>query len=458
MCLEYPDVTSTREERRGRGFSPAQLVSGSFALLILLGTLILLLPIARSGPQQAEFTTALFTATSAVCLTGLNVVDTATYWSHFGQAVILCLIQIGGLGIMTLATVVSLVLAGRMGVKGRLRAAAEQRGRDIGEVRTIILGTLGFSIAFELAIAIVLSFRFYFHYGYGIGASIWEGVFHAVSAFNNAGFGLQKDNLVPFVNDAGIILPIAFGVIVGGLGFPVLLELQDRIKSGHRKAPTLTLRFTMWGTGFLLILGTVGFGLMEWNGALKHLELGPKIMAAFFHSVSTRTAGFNSIDLSNLHSSSLLLTDFLMLIGGGSGGTAGGVKVTTTAVLVAVMIAEVRGDEQLLVSGRRIPGRIVRQAMAVFMMAFVLVVFSIMCLQILMPQFNSHQITFETISAFATVGLTTGITPELPDLGRIWLVVLMYAGRVGPITVVAALAGRSNKRMYSFPVERPFIG
>ncbi|AKK03934.1 TrkH family potassium uptake protein [Corynebacterium epidermidicanis] len=451
-------MDSSISEEQKRGLSPAQLVSGSFLLLILLGTSLLLLPIARSGPQSPEFVTALFTATSAVCLTGLNVVDTATYWSHFGQAVILILIQIGGLGIMTLATVVSFVLAGRMGVKGRLRAAAEQRGRDLGEIRTIIWGTVGFSLAIELIIALLLFFRFFFSYDYSFGPAVWQSVFHAVSAFNNAGFGLQSTNLVPFVNDAGIIMPIAFGIIVGGLGFPVLLELTARLRSGHKTLPSLTLRFTLWGTTFLLVLGTVGFGVMEWNGALKELSPGSAVMAAFFHSVSTRTAGFNSIDLSNLHSSSLLLTDFLMLLGGGSGGTAGGVKVTTAAVLVAVMVAEIRGDEQLLVGGRRIPGRTVRQAMAVFMMAFVLVVGSIMGLQILMPQFSSHQIVFETISAFATVGLTTGITPQLPDVAQIWLVALMYAGRVGPITVVAALAARNNRRMYSFPVERPFIG
>lgn len=430
----------------------------SFLLLILAGTVLLLLPISRSGPENPEFTTALFTATSATCLTGLTVVDTATYWSHFGQAVIMLLIQVGGLGIMTLATVVSFVLAGQMGVKGRLRAAAEQRGRDLGEIRTVIFGTIGFSLAIELVIAVVLTFRFATEYGYDFLPAVWEGVFHAISAFNNAGFGLRSDNLVPYVNDAGIILPIAAGIIVGGLGFPVLLEIKARWRSTVKHPPSLTLIFTLVGTAILLAVGTIGFALMEWNNALRDLSPWSAAQAAFFHSVSTRTAGFNSVDLSNLQPSSLMLTDFLMFIGGGSGGTAGGVKVTTAAVLVAVLIAEIRGDDQLLVAGRRIPSRIVRQAMAVFMMAFLLVGGSILALQMLLPQFHSHQITFETISAFATVGLTTGITPELPDFARIWLVVLMYLGRIGPITVVAALAARTNRRLYSFPVERPFIG
>ncbi|MFV8381697.1 TrkH family potassium uptake protein [Corynebacterium hindlerae] len=441
-----------------RGFSPAQLVSVSFLVLILLGTALLLLPISRSGPQSPEPVTALFTATSAVCLTGLTVVDTATYWSHFGQAVILILIQIGGLGIMTLATVASYLLAGRLGVKGRLNATAEMRGRELGEVKAIILGTLGFSFFMELIVATILVLRFHEHYDLGVGASVWEGVFHAVSAFNNAGFGLASTNLVPYVGDSLIILPIACGVIIGGLGFPVLLEIRQRVHHPNRLPVSLTLRFTLWGTAVLLVVGALGTAVFEWNGALAHLSTWNAVQAAFFHSVSTRTAGFNAFDLSHLHDSTLLMTDLLMVIGGGSGGTAGGVKVTTTAVLVAVLVAEIRGDEQVFVSGRRVPNRIVRQAMAVFMMATLVLLVSILTLQVLMPQFSSHQIVFETISAFATVGLTTGITPDLPEFAQLWLVVLMYAGRVGPITVVAALAARQSKRLYRYPVERPFIG
>ncbi|MEJ5998929.1 TrkH family potassium uptake protein [Corynebacterium sp. H130] len=451
-------MSFTTRKREPQGLSPAQLVAGGFLLLILLGTSLLLLPISRSGPQSPEFMTALFTATSAVCLTGLNVVDTATYWSHFGQAVIILLIQVGGLGIMTLATVASYLLVGRIGVKGRLNAAAEMRGRDLGEVKTVIMGTLGFSLAVELMIAIILTLRFYFGYGLSVGASIWEGGFHAVSAFNNAGFGLASTNLVPYVGDAAIILPIASGIIIGGLGFPVLLEMRQRLHHRTTLPVSLTMRFTLWGTGILLALGTLGTAVFEWNGALAHLEPGTALMAAFFHSVSARTAGFNSFDLSQLHDSTMMMTDMLMLIGGGSGGTAGGVKVTTIAVLVAVMIAEIRGDDLVFVAGRRIPGRIVRQAMAVLMATALLLIFSILTLQVLLPQFASHQIVFECISAFATVGLTTGITPNLPDFAQFWLVILMYAGRVGPITLVAALAARNSKRLYRFPVERPFIG
>ncbi|MEJ5929029.1 potassium transporter TrkG [Corynebacterium sp. H128] len=448
----------SHSDSRKKGFSPAQLVSGSFLLLIFLGTALLLLPFSRSGPQSPDAVTALFTATSAVCLTGLTVVDTATYWSHFGQAVIISLIQIGGLGIMTLATVASYLLVGRLGVRGRLNAAAEMRGRDLGEVKSIILGTIGFSLFIEAVITIFLTLRFYFAYDLSPAASLWEGSFHAVSAFNNAGFGLASSNLMPYVGDFGIIVPIALGVIIGGLGFPVLLEIRQRFRTKSRLPISLTMSFTLWGTAILLITGTLGTVVFEWNGALKDLDVATSWLAAFFHSVSTRTAGFNSIDLAHLHDSTMMMTDILMLIGGGSGGTAGGVKVTTTAVLVAVMVAEIRGDDQVLVSGRRLPGRIVRQAMAVFTMTVLALLVSVLTLQILMPQYTSHQIVFECISAFATVGLTTGITPSLPEFAQLWLVMLMYAGRVGPITLVAALAARHSKRLYTYPTERPFIG
>lgn len=254
----------------------------SFLLLILAGTVLLLLPVSRSGVDNPEFTTALFTATSAVCLTGLTVVDTATYWSHFGQIIILVLVQIGGLGIMTLATVVSFVLAGQMGVKGRLRAVAEQRGRNLGEVRTVILGTIGFSLAVELVITVVLAIRFATKYGYALLPAVWQGGFHAISAFNNAGFGLQSNNLIPYVNDSGIILPVAAGVIVGGLGFPVLLEIKERRCSKVQRPRSLTLLFTLVGTAILLVVGTIGFGIMEWTNSLRELSPWSAVQAAFF--------------------------------------------------------------------------------------------------------------------------------------------------------------------------------
>ncbi|PME06926.1 ATPase [Corynebacterium ulcerans] len=441
--------------------TPARLVAGSFATLVIIGTLVLLLPISREGHAQADVVTALFTATSAVCLTGLTVVDTATYWSHFGQLVILLLIQLGGLGIMTLTSFAAWVLVGRIGVRDRLNAAAEGRGRELGEVKGLLVATLAFTVVVETAVALVLTLRFK-GLGFSWGASVWEGVFHSVSAFNNAGFGLRSDNLVAYVGDFGIILPISGAIILGGLGSPLLLELHRRHE--HRVAGiaerrfSLTAVFTIAGTFALLVIGTVGIAAFEWRGALSGFSVPTKLLASFFQSVTSRTAGFNSINIGELHPSSLVLTDFLMFIGGGSGGTAGGIKITTAAVLLTVMVAEIRGDDNVLIRGRRIPTRTVRQALAVTMLAVLLVSVSLMTMLLVAPEFEFLDISFEVVSAFATVGLSTGITADLPGVGKLLLVLLMYAGRVGPVSLVAALAARSNKRLYSYPVERPIIG
>ncbi|WP_075727520.1 TrkH family potassium uptake protein [Corynebacterium aquilae] len=459
-----PKKDSPRRKPVSSALSPAQLVAGSFASFVLIGTVLLLLPISRAdGAGGADFVTALFTATSATCLTGLIVVDTATYWSHFGQVVIMLLIQAGGLGIMTLATIASWVIAGQIGVKSRLNASAEGRGAQLGDVKTLLVATLSFTAAVEFIIACFLVVRFRFEYGMTWEQSLWWGIFHSISAFNNAGFSLHSDNLVPFVSDAGLLLPIAAAIMIGGLGFPLLLELALRLRRRtqgitHLPRVSLTTKFVLIGTTILITTGFVGFGLMEWNGALSHLSTRDKILSAFFQSVSTRTAGFNSVDFGEFHPSSLILTDFMMFIGGGSGGTAGGVKITTVAVLVAVMIAEIRGDDAILFSERRIPNRTMRQALAVFMLAGLLVAFAISIVQLIAPEFTTHQIVFEVISAFATVGLSTGITAALPTGAKLIITVLMYAGRIGPITLVAAMAAREQRRLYNYPVERPLIG
>ena len=444
---------------------PAQLVAGAFFALIVVGTLVLLLPVSRpAGQGSADVVTAVFTATSATCLTGLIVVDTATYWSHFGQFVIMALIQLGGLGIITLSTLASWIIAGRIGVKSRLNTAAEGRGGvHLGEVKTLLVATLSFTMFIEAVIGFFLVWRFHYGYGYSWPAAIWEGVFHSISAFNNAGFSLRTDNLVPYVSDVGILLPIAAAIVVGGLGYPVLLELSLRVRRRtqnvkHLPQLSLTARFTLIGTATLLLIGFAGFGFMEWNGAMSGLSAPVKVMTAAFQSVTTRTAGFNTVDFGDMHPTSLLLTDVLMIIGGGSGGTAGGMKITTIAVLVAVLVAEIRSDESVFVAGRRIQNRVVRQAMAVTTMAIILVGAAIASLMLIAPYIPTSQLAFEAISALATVGLSTGITSILPTSAKLIITLLMYAGRIGPITMVAALAARQQSRLYSFPVERPLIG
>ncbi|WP_435384197.1 TrkH family potassium uptake protein [Corynebacterium atrinae] len=439
---------------------PTTGVAMGFFGVILLGTVALMMPWAsRSTPTS--FLDAFFTSTSATCLTGLITVDTATHWSLAGQITIMLLIQLGGLGFMTLASLLGLFLAGRLGLQQRLGASAEGRGVDLGEVSWVIRATILFTLLAEAVVTVVLAFRFHIGYGYSLGRSLWEGLFHAISSFNNAGFALYTDNVIGFAADAWVLLPLAFSLMVGGLGFPVLLEAyrrtRGRLLGFHPRRWSLTARFTFVGTLFLTLSGTVLFAVAEWRGAFAHLDSAEKILNAFFASVSPRTAGFNAVDYADFHPSTLLGTDFLMFIGGGSGGTAGGVKITTAAVLLAAIIAEVMGRDSVSVHGRSIEGRIIRQALAVLTAAVGMVALSTMAILFIAPQFTSDQILFDVVSAFATVGLSTGITPNLPAPAQLILIVLMYAGRVGPLVLASALAGRSRPRQFEYPVERPFI-
>lgn len=443
-----------------------------FATLIVIGTALLMLPISSVAQSKhvgepvldggTRFLDALFTATSASCLTGLVTVDTGTHWSGFGQFVIAMLIQLGGLGFMTIASIFGLFVAGRMGLRRRASATVEGRGVDMGEVSWVVRATVLFTLATEFVVAIFLTLRFWFAYDYPLCRAVWEGIFHSISGFNNAGFALYTDNVIGFNTDAWVLLPLAFALMVGGLGFPVLLELWRHLKARVLGTKTvrwsLTTRFTLKGTVLLVLLGTVMVGLAEWHGALKGLSSPAKVLNAFFAGVSPRTAGFNALDYGDFHPSTLLGTDLLMFIGGGSGGTAGGVKITTAAVILAAVIAEIRADSSVAVSNRRIGPPVVRQALAVLAFGVGLVMSSVLIILFLAPQFTTDQIAFEVTSAFATVGLSTGITGSLPAGAQIILILLMFAGRVGPIVLATALASRARTRVFEYPEERPFIG
>ncbi|HHT33036.1 MAG TPA: TrkH family potassium uptake protein, partial [Corynebacterium sp.] len=330
-------------------------------------------------------------------------------------------------------------------------------------VAWVVRATVLFTAVVEVVVATVLTLRFHWAYGYGWPRAAWEGVFHAISGFNNAGFALYTDNVVGFASDAWVLLPLAFALMIGGIGFPVLLETARRARSRFEgRTPrrwSLTARFTWGGTALLVPAGTALVAPGEWRGALGHLGSAPtRLLNAFFAGVSPRTAGFNAVDYADFHPSTLLGTDVLMFLGGGSGGTAGGVKITTAAVLIAAIVAEVRGDGSVISNGRRLGVRVVRQSLAVLAAALVLVTGATMALLILAPQFTSDQILFEVTSAFATVGLSTGITGQLPVPAQMVLVALMFAGRVGPLALAGALAARGRGRLYDYPEERPFIG
>jgi trk system potassium uptake protein TrkH len=436
---------------------PARIVPLAFLAAIILGTVLLSLPMSTPGPTRPPVLTAAFTSVSAVCVTGLTTVDTATYWSPFGQAVIMGLIQVGGFGIMTLATLLGLLVGGRLRLRSSLIAQAETRTLNIGDVRHVVRRVALTMLAFEAAFAAVLALRFRARYDDTWSEAVWHGVFHSVSAFNNAGFALYSDNLIGFVGDAWIMFPICAAIVAGGIGFPVLFELRRRWRTPHRW--TVHTRLTVYGSLVLLAAGAGAFLALEWfnDATLGELSTWGKVVGGVTGGVVPRTAGFNSVDYGQITPETMAVNYVLMFIGGGSAGTAGGIKVTTFFLLAFVIWSEVRGERDTNVAHRRVSGETVRQALTVVLLALAAIAVGTMVI-LLVTDHALDVVLFETISAFATVGLSTGITPDLPAAAEVTLMVLMFVGRVGTITVASALALKSRHRHFHLPEERPVIG
>jgi potassium uptake TrkH family protein len=442
---------------RLRVMQPARIVPLAFLGAILVGTALLSLPFATAGPRRAPLLDAGFTSVSAVCVTGLTTVDTATFWSPFGQVVILALIQLGGFGIMTMATLLGLLVGGKLKLTSSLIAQAETHTLNIGDVRHIIRRIAFTMLLFEAVIAAVLTVRFRVAYDDSLGQALWHGVFHSVSAFNNAGFALYTDNLVGFVGDALIVFPLCVAIIAGGIGFPVLFELRRR---WH--APNLWsvhTRLTVYGSVILLVLGTAAFLALEWTneGTLGPLSTWGKVVGGVTGGVVPRTAGFNSVDYGQITAETLAINYVLMFIGGGSAGTAGGIKVTTFFLLAFVIWSEIRGERDTTIAHRKIGGPTLRQALTVALLAIGVIAAGTMVV-LLVTDLALDVVLFEAISAFATVGLSTGITADLPPVAQATLMMLMYIGRVGTITVASALALKNRHHHFHLPEERPVVG
>lgn len=446
-----------RRRRLVPALHPTQLIAVSFAVAILIGALLLWLPAAKAGPGHASFLTAIFHSTSAVCVTGLASVDMGTYWSHFGEVVIMLLVQVGGLGIMTLTSFLIIVVARRLDLRGKMIAQLESSARDLASVRSIVLAVIGLSLAFEAVIAAILALRFRLGYDMEVGSAIYNGVFHAVTSFNNAGFALWSDNLMRFATDGWVSVTVALGVIAGGIGFPVWLELRRTPFRPRRWS--LHTKLTLLLTGLLVLIGFVTVLGFEWTnpGTLGPLSAPGKLLAAFFQGVTPRTAGFNSIDYAQVRPETLLTQDFLMFVGTGPAGTGGGIKVTTLALISLMVWAELRGDPEVNAFGRRIPTTLQRQALAITLIALGAVVVATLALMAVSGNGLSETL-FEAISAFATVGLSTGVTNDWSTAGYGILIALMFLGRVGPHTVGVALALRSRPSRIRYAEEEPIIG
>ncbi|MEY4648685.1 MAG: hypothetical protein RL009_1101 [Actinomycetota bacterium] len=449
---------------------PARIVARVFGLAILVGTVVLSLPISRTANNFGGFLEAAFTSVSAICVTGLSTVDVSTYWTPFGHLMILLMIKLGGFGIVTFAVLLGILLARRIGLNSQMIGSAETPGLDQGNPRKLILKILIASSSFEFLVATFVTLRLWLGYGYSFGDASWYGTFHAISAFNNAGFSLYSNNLMGFATDGWVLMPLNVAVILGGLGFPVVFELGRRIIGRVRASQvggviesalhwTLSTRLVIWSTLVLLVFGSVYFAAIEWNNpaTLGPLDFGSKLLNAFTQSVQPRTAGFNSVDLSQVYPATLMGMDLLMFIGGGSASTAGGIKIGTAAVLLFIVWTEIRGETAVNVGSRRLPRSIQRQALTIISLASLAVITATILIS-LTTKFTTDQIFFEVVSAFGTVGLSTGITAQMPPFGQIILMALMFGGRLGLVVVATALAVRQTKVHFEYPKERPLIG
>ncbi len=449
----HPPVPRPRRPLR----HPSQLIALSFAVAVAAGTAVLSLPVATAADGGPPFVTALFTATSAVCVTGLTVVDTSSYWSTFGQAAILAMAQVGGLGIMTLTAFTVFLFGRRVGLRQRILIGAGAQ-TEIGSARRVILAVGAFTLAFEALAAVVLVLRFGLAYDYPPGQALWHGVFHAVTGFTQSGFALYPDSLVRFVDDPVVTLALVLLVLASGLGFPVWVDLRDRGLRGRRRL-SLHTKLMLAGTGALFVVGALTVLAFEWTnrGTLGGLDASGKLLAALFQSVAPRSVGLATIDYSRIAEETMITQTMLMFVGGGPASPAGGIKVTSFLILVLFVWNEARGLADTNAFGRRVPTAAVRQAFSVAFIAMNAVVLAAVVIMA-NSDFPLNQVLFEVVSAGGTVGLTTGITPDLPVLSKGVLIALMFLGRTGPYTLALALALRDQPVMYRYPEERPIIG
>ena len=454
---------STQQSRTTTGFSnlvvhdfSALLALMVFLMVVLLFTALLSLPVAAADGRPTAFADTLFTAVSAMTVTGLVVVNTAEHWSGFGQVVILLAIQIGGLGIVTIALLLSRAVTRRLGLKGRILARQGVGTTKLGEVQSLLRVVILTTLTLELSLAVFLIPRFMI-VEESVGRGLWHGIFYAVSAFNNAGFTAHPDGLAGFADDPWILIPIMVGVLVGSFGFPVFLVLM--VVKWHWRKWNLHTKLTLTTTSILLVIGALVWGALEWSNpaTIGDLTVGDRVMQSIFASSMMRSGGFSLVDPASSTSATLLATDALMFVGGGSASTAGGIKVTTIALLFLAIVAEGKGDKNLMVFGRTVPEGTMRVAISVTFFGATLVLGGSGLIMLVSDASLDH-ILFEVISAFATCGLSVGLSAELPPAGKYILAALMFAGRIGPIGLASALALRRRNLLYKYPVEQPVIG
>ncbi|HAE42365.1 MAG TPA: Trk family potassium uptake protein [Clostridiales bacterium] len=438
---------------------PSQFLLLWFGVLIFVGATLLNLPFASVDGRSIGFVDALFTAASAVCVTGLTVVNTATHWTLFGKIIIVLLIQIGGLGIMTMATLIAFLFGKKITLKDRLLMQEEMNTTTLQGIVLLTKRVLFMTIGIEFIGVILLSFVFV--PDYGLSQGIWFSIFHAISAFCNAGFDLLGNSMMDYVNNPLLNFTIISLLIIGGLGFYVLMDIIQRKKLKklliHSKI-VLLISVALLIFGFLIVL------IFEYGNpsTLGGLNLRGKLMSAMFLSATPRTAGFNTLDTAALGPVTTFFIIMLMFIGGSPGSTAGGVKTTTVGVVIIAIIGLVKGSEDTEIFKRRIPVTMILRAIAIIGIAFSLVILTTTILLVSEKNtgFSFIDIIFETVSAFGTVGLSRGLTPHLTDVGRIVVTLTMFVGRLGPLTIAFGIAQNQhkNKGYYKYPEGKIMVG
>ncbi|WP_147533145.1 TrkH family potassium uptake protein [Bacillus marasmi] len=437
-------------------FNPAQTLSIGFLCLIALGTLLLMLPFATKDRHHLAFVDALFEATTAVCVTGLVVVDTETTFTIFGQIVMMLLIQVGGLGFMTFGILIALFLGKNIGLQSRLMIQESLNQLSLEGMVRLVKFVIGFTFLVEGVGAIILAIRWASDFGWP--KAIYYGVFHSISAFNNAGIDIMGDfrSMTDYSSDITILTTVSLLLMIGGIGYTVIL---DCLRKKSLKKLSLHSKLVLIMTIILVFFGTSLIFILEYNnpGTLGGLSLKDKLLNAYFHGVVPRTAGFNSLDMGELTLSSQFVTILLMFIGGGSGGTAGGIKVTTFFIIFLAVWSLIRGRDDVNILEKRIPKEIIFRAFSITVYSTAVVFFTLFILTIT-ENAPLNVLLFEVVSAFATVGMSLGITPDLSIIGKLVITILMFVGRVGPLTIAFALAKVNQKPPYKYVEEKIMIG
>jgi trk system potassium uptake protein TrkH len=452
LASPFPKLT----EFRFLKLSPPQILVLGFAAVILIGTLLLMLPFSSSSGHSLRFIDALFTATSATCVTGLVVVDTGSYFSGFGQTVILVLIQIGGLGFMTMATLFALLMKRKISLRDRLILQEAMNQSSMEGIVRLIRKVLVYSLVIEASCAVLLTLRWAADMPFG--RALYFGLFHAVSMFNNAGFDIFGDyrSLTAYAGDPVVNIVVMFLIISGGIGFIVMADLID-----YRKSRRLLLhsKVVLSTTAALILIGAVVIFVFEFTNTrtLGPLNLGSKIWAAFFQSVAPRTAGPNTVDIAGMRQATQFFIVILMFIGASPGSTGGGIKTTTFTLMVGAVVSMLRGREDIVLFRYRLAQERVFKALTITLLALLLIVSVSMILSTTEGR-PFLMILFETTSAFATVGLSMGLTPELSEAGKILLCLTMFAGRLGLLTLAYALGPKQGKPLYKYPEGKMIIG